>query len=357
MKKIYLILPIMMLALTGCITINTGGNSAAVKNLGGVFKSVNKGETWTNSSVIATAGGKASNFTSLNVSSITMDPNDNRAIYYGSIDNGLLYTYDAGASWQLDRGLGQGTVESIAIDPKDKCNIFVTRKNKILKSNDCNRTWTQIYQDNDQAATVNRVAVDPLDSSVVYAVISRGDLIRSDDGGNAWQSVNRFEDRIAKMIINNKNNQEMFVVTYKKGIYRTNDAGKTWSQMAEIENALKDNEMKYDVRDFLVIDNDSGRTFYLATYYGLLKSVDNGATWNKLELIAPEDRATINAVAVNFADTNEIYYTTNTTFYKSLDGGKSWKTLPLPTSRAGWRLLLDQKNPSVIYLGVVNLNK
>jgi len=245
----------------------------------------------------------------------------------------------------------------VAIDPKNKCNIFVTRLNKILKSTDCNRTWSQIYQDNDQTATMNRVAVDPLNSSIIYAVISRGDLIKSDDGGNAWQTVYRFEDRIAKLIINNKNSREMFVVTYKKGVYRTSDAGQNWVKMAEIESALKDNEIKYEVRDFLVIDNEGGRTMFLATYYGLLKSTDNGATWKKLELVAPEDRATINAMAVNFSNTDEIYYTTNSTFYKSLDGGTSWKTLPLPTSRAGWRLLLDQKNPSVIYLGVVNLNK
>lgn len=346
-----------MFMLTGCITIKTGGSGSAVKNLGGVFKSINKGETWANASVIATAGGKASNFNSLNVASLTMDPNDNKAIYYGGIDNGLLYTYDAGMSWTLDRGLGQGTIESVAVDPKDKCNIYVTRKNKIHKSVDCNRTWAQIYQDNDPVATVNRVAVDPLSSSIIYAVISRGDLIKSEDGGNAWQSVYRFEDRVSKLIINNKDSREMFVVTYKKGVYRTNDGGQNWSRMVEIDSALKDNEMKYDIRDFLVIDNDGGRTLYLATYYGLLKSTDNGITWTKLELITPEDRATINAMAVNFSNTDEIYYTTNSTFYKSLDGGKSWKTMPLPTSRAGWRLLVDQKNPSVIYLGVVNLNK
>ena len=346
-----------MFVLTGCITINTGGSGTAAKNLGGVFKSVNKGETWANASIIATAGGKASNFNSLNVSSITMDPNDNKALYFGSIDNGLLYTYDAGVSWLLDRGLGQGTIEFLAVDPKNKCNIFVTRANKILKSTDCNRTWSQIYQDNDQVSMVNRVAVDPINSAIIYAVISRGDLIKSDDGGNAWQVVNRFEDRVSKLIINNKDSREMFVVTYKKGVYRTNDAGQNWSRMVEIDNALKDNELKYDIRDFLVIDNENGRTLYLATYYGLLKSTDNGATWTKLELISAEDRATINAIAVNYANTDEIYYTTNSTFYKSLDGGKSWKTLPLPTSRAGWRLLIDQKNPSVIYLGVVNLNK
>lgn len=346
-----------MLTLTGCITINTGGKGTAAKNLGGVFKTVNKGETWTNASAIMTASGKASNFNSLNVASLSMDPNDNKALYYGSIDNGLLYTYDAGVSWTLDRALGQGTIESVAIDPKNKCNIYVTRVNKILKSIDCNRTWSQIYQDNDQAASMNRVAVDPLNSSIIYAVISRGDLIKSDDGGNAWQTVYRFEDRIAKLIINNKNSREMFVMTYKKGIYRTYDGGQNWARMVEVDNALKDNEMKYEVRDFLVIDNDGGRIIFLATYYGLLKSIDNGLTWKKLDLLAPEDRATINALAVNFSNTEEIYYTTNTTFYKSLDGGTSWKTIPLPTSRAGWRLLIDQKNPSVIYLGVVNLNK
>jgi hypothetical protein len=74
-------------------------------------------------------------------------------------------------------------------------------------------------------------------------------------------------------------------------------------------------------------------------------------------LITPEAKATINAVAVNPGNTEEIYYVTDSTFYKSTDGGNAWKTLALPSSRAGKILMVDQKEPNTIYLGVVELKK
>lgn len=357
MKKYIFILPVLMLVLSGCITINTGGADSKTKNLGGIFKSNNKGETWVNSSAIATTGGKALNFVTLNVASMAIDPSDNKALYYGSIDNGLLYSYDAGVSWNLAKSLGQGTVESVAVDAKNKCNIYAARKNKIYKSTDCNRTWTQIYQDDDPLAVVNKVVVDYNNGNLVYAAISRGDLIKSDDGGNAWSQVNKFENRIARVVVSRRNSREIFVATYKAGVFRSNDGGNNWSKMETVDKVLKDNDMRYEFRDFDVIENDKGRSFYLATFYGLLKSTDNGASWKKIELVAPKDKMAINSMAVNPSNANEVYYTTNNTFYKSVDGGDSWKTLSLPTLRAGWNLMIDERDPNVIYMGVVEMQK
>ncbi|GAF89261.1 unnamed protein product, partial [marine sediment metagenome] len=42
----------------------------------------------------------------------------------------------------------------------------------------------------------------------------------------------------------------------------------------------------------------------------------------------------------------------NTTFYRSLDSGENWTTKKLPTTRAGWKLLIDPDNPDIIYMGV-----
>ena len=98
-------------------------------------------------------------------------------------------------------------------------------------------------------------------------------------------------------------------------------------------------------------------TIFLATAYGLLKSGDKGVTWEQIQVIPPEKKATINALAVNPENSQEIYYVTNTTFYRSVDGGENWSSRKLPTSRAGWKLLIDPKNPSIIYMGVRKLGK
>ena len=56
-------------------------------------------------------------------------------------------------------------------------------------------------------------------------------------------------------------------------------------------------------------------------------------------------------MALNPQNADEVYYITNTTFYRSLDGGKNWTT-KLLTSRVGSDLSVDPKDGNLIYLGV-----
>ena len=91
---------------------------------------------------------------------------------------------------------------------------------------------------------------------------------------------------------------------------------------------------------------------FAATAYGLLKSPDSGDTWTRINLITPSQQSSINSLAVNPKDPKEIYYVTNTTFYSSSDGGASWRTKKLPSTRAGWQLLVKPDEPSVLFMGM-----
>ena len=92
-------------------------------------------------------------------------------------------------------------------------------------------------------------------------------------------------------------------------------------------------------------------TMFIATSKVILRSKDNGFTWDNVNLIQPEKDAVINALAVDPQNSNNIYYITNTTFFRSSDGGATWTTKKLPTKRSGRELLIDFKNPNMIYLG------
>jgi len=144
----------------------------------------------------------------------------------------------------------------------------------------------------------------------------------------------------------------IFIATEGRGIFRSSDNGENWESLAE---KLKDFDSS-GFKDLVLAKADKGLMF-LATNYGLLKSGDNGNTWQKIELITAENGATINAIAVSPKNSKEIYYATNTTFYRSLDGGSAWTTKKLPTSRAGWKLLVNPENTNIIYMGVRKLEK
>jgi photosystem II stability/assembly factor-like uncharacterized protein len=329
--------------LSGC-TINF--NTASSNDFGGIFKSANKGALWQRTDLIPTVTGQPANIGGLSASAMVMDPSDNKAIYYGGVENGLFYTYNGAASWGQVLGLGAVTINAVAIDYKYKCTIYAGVANKLYKTIDCGRSWSQVYYDNDPKVLVTAVATDPFDNSIIYIGTSRGEIIMSSDYGSSWRTINRVDNSIKKIIISPSDKRIIFAGTVSDGLYRTLNQGISWVNLTDNSDELKQSR---NFRDLIITPNN---ILFIANGYGLLKSTNNGDSWTKLNLITPQGTTVINAVAVNPDNIDEIYYVTNTTFYHSVDGGKNWSTQKLPTARAGSQLLIDPRNPSTIYMSV-----
>jgi len=62
-------------------------------------------------------------------------------------------------------------------------------------------------------------------------------------------------------------------------------------------------------------------------------------------------------VGVSATDGNDLYYAALSTFYVSTDGGVTWKTAKIPTTRIPEAMLIDPKAPNVVYLGVAATEK
>lgn len=356
MKVKILILSAAVLLLTSACTINFGGgaNTTANVNDGGIWKSVNKGTLWTQKTLIANVSGRPMSFGSFDLYTMARDPADRNTLYIGAINEGMLYTYDAGESWQRVGILGKIIPRAIAVDPVNHCNIYVAVDNRLNKSTDCTRTWSQVYYDTDLTLKVNGLAINPSNAQEIFIATSRGDILRSINGGTSWEAVNRLKNiKLVKFYIAPQNNKIMFAATESKGLYRSMDGGLTWGSL---EKNLK--EFK-DANGFqaLAFGTSGTSSVYLVNKNQVLKSENFGDNWAKIALLTPEAKSIINAFAVNPKNELELYYVTNTTFYKSIDGGKSWTTKKLPTSRAGWFLDVDPVDGNIIYLGVRSLQK
>lgn len=352
--KVILFLPLIALALSGCsLSLNTGASSSTSGALdGGVFKSLNKGVNWAAQSSIQGVNTRRS-FAGLDIISLGLDPSDNKAIYAGSFENGLFYSYDGAEGWQIATGLGKISITNVAVDPGDKCVIYATASNKVFKSEDCNRTWAQVYFDNDLKAIISSLVIDYASSNNIFIGTSNGDIIKSSDEGASWRALDRFDSRVDKIVVSPVSSKIMFAGTATKGIYRSLNAGETWGKLAD---KLKDFDGSNHFRDLVIVKSEKANIF-LATDYGLLKSTDDGDTWSKIELLTEEEEAKIYSIAVDPSDVNQIYYTTGTAFYRSADGGENWSSKKLPTSRVGFRLLLDPKNPASLYLAARKISR
>lgn len=350
-KKIFSVILLLSLSvsLSACLKINTGAkNNKQVVADSGFFVSGDKGEKWIQQTAMLSTDGVKRSFSTESLASMAVDPGDQKTIYYGTVAQGLLMTTDRGQSWSLVKSLGGGTISAIALDPTDKCIVYVARANSLMKTDDCARTWKTVFTDTEKNILVTSVDVDHFNANNVYLTLSRGDLIKSSNKGTSWQTIHRFGARVNKFVIDPSDSRRMYADVAKIGISRSDDSGVKWESIKDLFKEYKMNGVVVDIELLKEVPN----LILLATEKGILKSDDRGKTWKQLSLIPPANDASIVSLAVNPKNTNEIYYITDTTFYKSVDAGVNWTTKPLPTTSRGKMILLDNSAPEFLYLGV-----
>jgi hypothetical protein len=363
-KKLKFALLALVFLLPGCgINVRTQTVGNGPRDLGGVFVSSNKGEAFQQMSNMPTVSNIASSINSVDINEMIVDPSDSAAIYLVTEADGVYYTYNINDGWNRVEGLPREKVGALAVDPKDKCTIYVAMKNKIYKSDDCTRTWREVYVDNNPAVEVAALAVDYYSNKSVYLGTTRGDVIKSLDYGRSWKTIQKLDDGVKKIIINPKDSRQVLIVSNKSGIYRFNsNEAVSLDSLADYRNKFDGNnwtDLNSELRKYKLGINFKGLVFgpadnslFFATASNFLRSTDNGVTWTDIKLITPAKETNIEAIAVNPKDSKEIYYVTPTTFYHSIDGGSNWITKQLPTKRSGSSLLVDKDNPNIIYLGI-----
>lgn len=346
-----LLAPLLFLG-AGCISFNSSGSGLASD--GGVFKSVNKGDNWTQKVALPTSNGARASISGTSVTVVVQDPADPVAFYIGTVDNGMFYSYDGGESWFQPQQVSRGRVPSLAIDPKSKCTIYVATENKLLKTDDCSRTWSVVYVDAKPERKTAAVAVDHFNTSVVWMGNGAGDLYKSTDGGGSWAVVKNFDNNpILKLQLNPVDSRRLYVATKSAGVWRSDDGGGTWKDLSkgytQFAGATEYGDMVIGVSDPNIM--------ILATKFGLIRSNNGGDAWDKIELLTPAGTTQIYSIALDPKDPNNIYYGTSTTFYRSPNGGANWVPKKLTTSRTATSMLVDRTNSSVLYMGVTRFKQ
>jgi photosystem II stability/assembly factor-like uncharacterized protein len=351
-KTLVIIVGALLMFGAGCVSFQTDGTPSG-GNDGGVFKTTDKGETWVQRVAIPTIDGSVKSIGGVNIVAIKQDPQDVKALYLGTIDHGMFYTYDGGNSWFQPSQLSRGKVASIAVDPKDKCTVYATSANKLLKSTDCSRTFDVVYVDTRAERKTTAVLVDHFDSNVVWTATDGGDVLKSMDAGKSWTSKQTFKSAVMKLMMSTDDSRRVFAGTQKSGVWRTQDAGENWEDLSERYREFGGAKDFFD----MALGVSEPAVVVQASKYGLIRSKDNGDTWESIELLTPPKSSLIYSVALDPKDSNGIFYGTATTFFRSPNGGSNWIPKTLPTTRAATVLTVDSSDSSVLYMGVTKFNK
>lgn len=352
MRFIKLLLPVvaLMLAGAGCFSLGEEGTKG---NDGGVWKSTDAGLNWIQAVTLPTAQGVGS-LSITNVLDFVFDPQDELAIYMGTRSNGMFFSYDGGVSWMQPReeGMRTGEVGSVAIDPAQKCTIYAVKSTQLAKSEDCGRTFDiGIYDETRPKVTITDLEIDSFNTNIVWISTSEGDIIKSSDGGQTWDTKYRATSGIVKLMIGNADTRIVYASTERDGLARTDDGGDNW---IDLEKTM--NDFSTAKRTVNLTQSGDGSIIVSSNRYGLLRSTTRGDTWEEVPLLTAAKEVDIPVVAFDPNNNAILYYATEATFYSTIDSGTNWQARRLPTGRTPSTLVVDPTDGNVLYLGSANFD-
>ncbi|MEI6627484.1 MAG: hypothetical protein WCL61_02725 [bacterium] len=348
----FLLVGLVLLA-SGC-TVSLGGSGGTTSSGadGGIWRSQDSGKTFAQRVAIPVVGGKVASIAGVDIRRMVFDPSDYRAIYLATEANGVYYSWDEGLSWNTFPEFAKMQVQSVAVDPNNKCIIYVLVGNRVVKSKDCGRNWDNVYYHQNDKIVLSDIAIDIKNSSILYVANRGGEIIKSENGGTSWYVAYTVKNSsFIDLVMDPDDSSVIYAITKESGIYKTADWGQSWANMGEgIKQYFSSQEYVS-----LVVDRATRGSLIVASKYSMVKSDNQGRTWSLISLLTTAKPSLIYSVAVNPKNSNEVYYTTATTLVKSLDGGKTWSSAKLPFSRMVNRILINPNYPNIMYFGAHSL--
>jgi photosystem II stability/assembly factor-like uncharacterized protein len=297
-------------------------------------------------------------FTSGRVIGFAVEPNNPSRYFVASASGGVWKTVNNGNTWTpvFDRE-GSYSIGCIALDPKNPLTVWVgTGENNsqrsvsygsgVYKSDDGGKTWRNVGLKNSEH--IGRIAIDPKDSNIVYVAAQgplwgpggdRG-LYKTTDGGKTWNQVLKISENtgVSDVEIDPNNPETLYAASYQRrrhmwtlidggpesAIYKSTDAGATWNR---VRAGLPANDMG---RIGLAISPVDSNVVYATIESGdrkggIFRSNDRGGSWEK--------RNDFDAGAMYYghvvADPKDVdrIYIMNTFLMVSDDGGRTVRRL------------------------------
>ncbi len=312
---------------------------------GGVWKTTDAGRTWVPIFDDQPTGS---------IGAIAVAPSDPNVIYVGSgegmqrpdlsVGNGLYKSTDAGRTW-THLGLRDGQqIPQIVVDPSNANRLFVAvlghpygpnTERGIYRSTDGGRTFARVLYKDEHTGGVD-VALDPVNANVVYASLWESRQGPWENG--AWTGPG-------------------------SGLFKSEDGGVTWRQLTAGLPSFAEGLGRIGVtvapalrtRLFAVVDAGARG--------GIFRSDDAGATWTRVNadprLVArPNDAADVRVDPVN----PDVVYVPTIVAWKSVDGGRTFTAMRgAPGGDDYQKIWINPRHPDVMILtadqgAVVTLN-
>jgi photosystem II stability/assembly factor-like uncharacterized protein len=270
-------------------------------------------------------------------------------------------------------------IEAVATNPSI---IFVgTASGGVFKTVNNGVTWSPVFDRDGTALSIGDIAIAPSDANIIWVGTgepngrqssSWGDgVYKSLDGGETWKHMGlRDTQHIGRIVVHPRNPDIVYVAAMghlwgpnpERGLFRTEDGGKTWQNVLKIDDDTGVGEV--------AIDQD-GRTIFAATYQrrrrgfgfvgggpgsAMYRSFDGGTTWEKLTKGLPAGTLGRIGIEISRSQPNIVYalieHKTAGGTYRSDDRGTSWTRQGSFNPRPSYysQIRIDPKNPDKVWV-------
>lgn len=289
-------------------TLDFYGNTLFCGSDGGIFKSTNAGNTFTD----LTAGIQNSQFYRLS-NSVT----NSGTLMGGTQDNGSFMLKNG--TWTHVTG-GDG-MECI-VDYSNANTMYSSSQfGNLYKSTNGGASFNGITGSiGDQGAWVTPYTLDPVNPNTIY--LGYHDIYKSTNGGNTWNTISSFSagGDLKSLVVAPSNNNTIYCAS-DNIIYRTTNGGSNWTN---ITSGLPGNAITY-----ITVHNTNSNILWVSLSgftngNKVFKSTNGGNTWTNVSGNLPN--LPINCVVYENGTNNGIYVGTDMGVYYKNDDMSLWQT-------------------------------
>ncbi len=256
----------------------------------------------------------------------------------------------AGINRWTSHGPDVAGVSRVAIDPMDSAVVYASTRRGVFKSSDGGASWSDPSSGKLDGINIHSLAIDLLTPSSIYVGTSSG-VLKSADGGASWR--NRLIAGAIYNLIFGSQKSTIYAADFDdvgyypapSSVYKSTDDGETWSRSASGFSI---------VPGTLVIDPTQPSTVYATSYdyEGVQKSVDAGSTWS----MASGDLAGyfVNTLAIDARHPTTLYAGTYRGIFKSVDASSTWHLASSDLNISHWgvsALAIDPRDSNTLYAG------
>ncbi|MFZ9027947.1 MAG: VPS10 domain-containing protein [Crocinitomicaceae bacterium] len=254
--------------------------------------------------------------------------------------------------------LTSGRIADLAVHPDNENVWFVAAASGgVWKTENHGTTFSPIF-DNYGSFSIGCIELAPSNPNTVWVgtgennnqrSVAYGDgVYKSVDGGKSFKNMGlKKSEHIGNIIIHPEDENTVWVAAYgpvwsaggERGVYKSEDGGKTWKQTLEISEHTGIAE--------IAIDPNDPNTLYASAHQrrrrewtyigggpesGLYKSTDGGETWKEINSGLPKGDMGRIGIAVSPANSDYVYAIVEGRygkggFFRSTNRGESWQKM------------------------------